>query len=121
MSHEINHHGSRFLEREPMHVPPINQSTAQGPILCTRSSVETHRLPNGGKDQTLATEHTLYSAAVLAELSALARDVRAMSPNSILADIADTKISRSIALCDDDNMLRQGAPRCTKHEGSRRW
>jgi hypothetical protein len=50
-------------------------------------------------------DNTLYPTAVLAELSALVRRVRATSPDSALADVADAKIGRIVALRRGDNRL----------------
>jgi hypothetical protein len=57
-------------------------------------------------------DNTLYPAAVLAELSALVRRVRATSPDSALADIADAKIGRILAPGGSDNTLGAGTSRC---------
>jgi len=62
-------------------------------------------------DQGLKAGDPIYSAAVLAELSALVRRVRVISPDSILADIADAKIGRSIGLGGGDKTGRPGASR----------
>jgi hypothetical protein len=64
-------------------------------------------------DRGLKSGDTTYSAAVLAELSALVRRVRVVSPDSILAGIADAKIGRSIGLGGGDSTGRPGAPRST--------
>jgi len=61
-------------------------------------------------DRAFKTGDAFYSAAVLTELSALVRRVRVTSPNSILADIADEKIGRSIGFGCDDNTGRSRTP-----------
>jgi hypothetical protein len=53
---------------------------------------------------TLSEKSATWFIGVLAELSALARCVRATSPDSVLAEIADAKIGRIIALCGDANI-----------------
>lgn len=62
-------------------------------------------------DRGLTAGDTLYSAAVLAELSALVRRVRVISPDSVLADIADAKIRSSIGHGRGGNTGRPGASR----------
>ena len=55
-------------------------------------------------DRMIRVDHSQYSPTVLAELSGLVRRVRATSPDSVLAEIADAKIGRIIGLCGNANI-----------------
>ncbi|WP_262270521.1 hypothetical protein [Microvirga yunnanensis] len=104
MSEEINCHSNRFLATpsattiigDPSSSQPLNESP---PKVTEIRSV----LPDA-MGRLFRVDDSQYPPALLAELSALVRRVRASSPNSVLADIADTKIGRIIALCEDANI-----------------
>ena len=111
MSDEINHRRSRFLEIASISTAGADPSSVTHVDAIFFPTLEVHLTPNDGMNRMFKTDNKLYSADVLAELSILVRNVRAVSPDSALAAIADAKIGRSIALVGNDNTLMQAAPR----------
>lgn len=111
MSDEINHRRSRFLEIASISTTGADPSSVTHVDAFSFLTLKVHLTHNDGMNRVLKTDNKLYPAAVLAELSILVRNVRAVSPDSALAAIADAKIGRSIALGGNDNTLMQGAPR----------
>jgi hypothetical protein len=109
MSDEINHRRSRFLKTASISMTGVDPSSATYEDALFSPIVEVQLTPDAGMNRALKTDNNLYPAAVLAELSILVHHVRATSPDSALAAIADAKIGRSIALGGNDNFLMQGA------------
>jgi hypothetical protein len=104
MPDEINRHSKRFSVTvgttttiaDPFSTRPINEFVIQ--------VVEIRLVFIEAMDRMFRVDHPQYSPDVLAELSALVRRVRATSPDSVLADIADAKIGKIIALCGNANI-----------------
>ena len=111
MSDETNHRRSRLLDTASISIAGADPSSVTHADALSSPAVEVHLTPNDGINRMLKTDNKLYPAAVLAELSILVRNVRAVSPDSVLAAMADSKIGRSIALGGNDNTLMQGASR----------
>jgi hypothetical protein len=109
MSEEINHRRSRFLEIASLSMAGADPASATYEDALSSPIVEVPLTSDDGMNRVLKTNNNLYPAALLAELSILVRHVRATSPDSALAAIADAKIGRSIALGGNDNTLMQGA------------
>jgi hypothetical protein len=113
VSDEINHHRSRFLETASMTIATADLSSATRIDASSTRYVEINPVLINVVNSASTTDNGLYPTAVLAELSALVRRVRAISPDSALADIAGTKIERILAHGGGDNTLGQGDSRCT--------
>ena len=104
MSEEIKSHSNRILATadtttttaDPSSSRPVNELAIQ--------FVEIRSLLIHAMDRMFRVDHPQYSPDALAELSALVRRVRATSPDSVLADIADAKIGKIIALCGNANI-----------------
>ena len=111
MSDESNHRRSRFLEIASLSTAGADPSSVTHVDAFSFPTLEVYLTPNDGMNRMFKTDDKLYPAAVLAELSILVRNVRAVSPDSALAAIADAKIVRSIALVGNDSTSMQGAPR----------
>lgn len=114
MSDEINHHRSRFPETVSMTIAANDHSPAIHIYASSTRSVEINSMFADVLNRVVKTENRLYPTAILAELSALVRSVRATSPDSALAEIADAKIGRILARGGGDNELGRGASRCAK-------
>lgn len=110
MSDEINCHSNRFLATAGT-TTAITDQLSSRPIngLAIRI-VEIRPMLINAMDRMLGVDHSQYSPDVLAELSALVRRVRATSSDSVLADIADAKIGRIVALYGDANIGHEGLP-----------
>jgi type IV secretory pathway TrbF-like protein len=109
MPNEINHRRSRFLETASILMAGADPTSATYEDALSSPIVEVQLTPDAGMNRAIKTNNNRYPADVLAELSILVRNVRATSPDSALAAIADAKIGRSIALGGNDNTLMQGA------------
>jgi hypothetical protein len=107
MSDEINQHRDRFPTTS-MTIVAADQSPTSHVDTPTTEFIEINSMSINVINRVFQSTNTLYPTAVLAELSALVRCVRATSPNSALADLADAKIGRIIALRDGDNRLKYG-------------
>jgi hypothetical protein len=104
MSDEINCHSSRLLEDAGTTTVIAEQSSSQPINEFAIQFVEIRSILIDTMDRMIEADRSRYSLGVLAELSALVRRVRATSPDSVLAEIADAKIGRIIALCGDANI-----------------
>jgi hypothetical protein len=114
MSDEINHRRNRFSETGAMAIAATDQSSVSRTNSCSAQFVRTHGVSDDGMKQMLKADNTFYPTTVLAEMSALVRNVRATSPDSALAAIADAKIGSSIALSGGGSTSRKRASRRTK-------
>ena len=112
MSDEINQYHDRFLETASMTIVAGDQSPTTRVDASSTQSIQINSMSLDVVNCVFKADNTLYPTAVLAELSALVRRVRATSPDSALADVANAKIGRIIALHGGDTMLEQGASRC---------
>jgi hypothetical protein len=104
MSDEINCPSNRFLTTAGTITAIADQSSSRPINEFAIQIVEIRSMLINAMDRMFGVDHSQYSPDVLAELSALVRRVRATSPDSVLADIADAKIGRIIALCGDANI-----------------
>ncbi|KLK89819.1 hypothetical protein AA309_29140 [Microvirga vignae] len=114
MSDQIKHSRLRFLEAASMTIAAVDRLSITRMDASSTQSAEIDLIFSDVMNRELKDDSMLYPTAVLAELSALVRSVRATSPNSTLATIAETKIQRIIALGGGYNVLGQGASRCAK-------
>ena len=114
MSDEINPHRRRFPETGAMTIAAADQPPTIRIDASSTRSVEINSMVIETVNRVLEADNGHYPTAVLAELSAVVRSLRATSPDSALADIADAKIGRILARGGGDNELGQGAPRCAK-------
>jgi hypothetical protein len=112
VSDEVNYHRSRFLETASMTIAAADLSSATRIDAASTQSAEINPVLIDAVSPVSTTDNRLYSTTVLAELSVLVRRVRAASPDSALADIADVKIGRILARGAGDNSLGQGAFGC---------
>jgi hypothetical protein len=112
VSDEVNYHRSRFLETASTTIPTTDLSPATRIDASSTQYVEINPVLIDVVSPVSKTDNQFYPTAVLAELSALVRRVRAVAPGSALADIADVKIGRILARGAGDNSLGQGASGC---------
>jgi hypothetical protein len=112
MSDEINQYRDRFPATTSMTIVAADQSPTTHVDAPSTRFIEMGSMAIDVVKHMFKADNTLYPAAVLAELSALVRRVRAASPDSALADIADVKIGRILARGVGDNSLGQGASGC---------
>ena len=112
MSAEINHRRGHLLDTTSMTMALTDQSSVTPIGASPTQSAEIRVASNGAPNRAPKADDTLYPAAVLAELSALVRSVRAISPESVLADIADAKIGRSLGRSGGDIPPKNEALRC---------
>jgi hypothetical protein len=105
MSDEINQYWDCFLETASMTIVVADQSSTTRVDPSSTQFIEINSMSIDVVNRVFNAYDTLYPTAVLAELSALVRRVRATSPDSALADIADAKIGRIVALHGGDTML----------------
>jgi hypothetical protein len=112
MSDKFNHHRTRFLEAASMTIAAADLLSATRMDASSTQSAEVNPVLTDVVSPVSTTDNRLYPTTVLAELSALVRRVRAASPDSALADIADVKIGRILARGVGDNSLGQGASGC---------
>ena len=104
MSDKINCQSNRFLATAGTTTTISDRSSSQPINEFSIQVAEIRSMLINAMDRMFGVDHSQYSPDVLAELSALVRRVRATSPDSVLADIADAKIGRIIALCGDANI-----------------
>ena len=114
MSDQINHHRRRSPETGPMTIIAVDQPPIILIDASSTRSVEINSMVIETVNRVFKADNGHYPTAVLAELSAVVRSLRATSPDSALADIADAKIGRILARGGGDNELGQGAPQCAK-------
>jgi predicted ATP-dependent serine protease len=105
MSDEINQYRNRYPETASITIVAADQSSTTRIDGSSPQFIETNSMSIDVVDRVFEADDTLYPTAVLAELSALVRRVRATSPDSALADIADAKIGKIIALYGGNNRL----------------
>jgi predicted ATP-dependent serine protease len=98
MSDEINQYRDRFLETASMTIVAADQSLTTRVDAPSTQFIEINSMSLDGVNRVFKADNRLYPTAVLAELSALVRRVRATSPDSALAAVANAKIGRIIAL-----------------------
>jgi hypothetical protein len=98
MSDEISQYRNRFLETASMTIVAGDQSPAIPVDLPSPRFVEINSMSIDVVNRVFNADDTLYPTAMLAELSALVHSLRAASPESALAAVADAKIERIIAL-----------------------
>lgn len=111
MSDEINQYRNRVLETTSITIATADQLPATRIEASLMQSVEINPVFIDVVTPPSTIDNGPYPAAVLMELSVLVRRVRATSPDSALAGIADAKIGRIVALHGGDTMLEQGASR----------
>jgi hypothetical protein len=104
MSDEINCHSSRLLEDAGTTTTIADQSSFRPVDEFAVQVVAIRSMLIDAMDRMIRVDLSQYPPAVLAELSALVRRVRATSPDSVLAEITDAKIGGIIALCGDANI-----------------
>jgi hypothetical protein len=104
MSDEINCHSNRFPATAGTTTAITDQSSSRPKNELAIQIVEIRLMLINAMDRMFGVDHSQYSPDVLEELSALVRRVRATSPHSVLADIADAKIGRIVALYGEANI-----------------
>jgi hypothetical protein len=110
MSDAISQYRARF-PTPSMTIVAADQSPTSRVDAPSTQLIEINSMSINVINRVFKSNNTLYPTAVLAELSALVRRVRSTSPNSALADLADAKIGKIIALRDGDNGLEYGTIR----------
>jgi hypothetical protein len=98
MSDEISQYRKRFLETASMTIGAGDQPPAIPVDSPPTQFIEINSMSIDVVNRVFNAEDTLYPTTVLAELSALVHSLRAASPDSALAAVADAKIEKIIAL-----------------------
>ncbi|MBD2750607.1 hypothetical protein IC232_28560 [Microvirga sp. BT688] len=114
MSDEINRYQNRVLETTSITSATADQLPATRIGVSSMRPIEINLVFIDVVTPPSTIDNGPYPTAVLMELSVLVRRVRATSPDSALAGIADAKIGKILARGGGDIKPGQGAYRCTK-------